>query len=116
MSFKGIFVGIVIGYVGHDVIQSALEQGLVAIKNTSPEPGSTVTNVFTTPADDIESTTANPAFGSGLPLERINEINAATTENPVTLTDDEVAAMAANSINTLREALGAGRLKIEGTP
>lgn len=57
----------------------------------------------------LPATSKNPARGTTLDIERIAEINAATPENPVILTSDEVKAM---KLSHVQVNLGCNRFKI----
>lgn len=50
-----------------------------------------------------------PAIGSGLPQIRIDEINKATPEDPVELTDAEIQTM---NLNYIKVGIGSGRFTI----
>lgn len=114
---KGYIVGLVTGVVFRDPIVRGVRKFADAanakaeameekVEKEAPEsyPGS----------DSDKPSSSRPAAGSILPSARIEEINTSSPDNPVYLTEDEVATLAAHNLSYLRVALGSKRLLIRG--
>ena len=111
---KGYIAGIATGVIFRDPIVRTL-RNLADKANEKANEMEVKEEVKADPVNGDDKPSANrPASGSDLPSVRIKEINDSSPDNPVYLTDDEVATLSSHNVNYLRVALGAKRLLIRG--
>lgn len=111
---KGYIVGVATGVIFRDPIVRTL-RNLADKANEKAEEMDAKEEAKADPINsDDKPSTNRPASGSDLPSVRIKEINDSSPDNPVYLTEDEVATLAAHNLSYLRVALGAKRLLIRG--